>query len=354
MKSNTTFTIIFAVILAAVLIGEVFVYTMDQGRYSSDISLNGQDLEYSLGSRGSQPYSVLVLDNGDFEPIERYYIYYDPDYGSKVEKVQVPVGARELTQDYYISQLVKMLNNRGITDITIMNAEELRDAMAADGPDSSSKGLIVLSGALPYTIYNDEEKTNSLIFRWITDGGSMYWAGNLLGAYYSTADGGVLPVSFDYEYGFFGTTDCLNKGEENSQLSDIVSNGYRHSLSMMNNRVKYGVASSVPRSLAAGYTDGTYVSAAMVKLGDGMVCALAGDYSNNQRHDLAQIISSGICFSTQPEIGGYSRGEVKRGTVTGTAEVDFKPGVYYSVYIYYGNYFPVYGKTWGVKDGNIL
>ena len=346
MRSNTVLTVIFVAIVATVLIGEAYVYTINDGRYSSDVNVNAtkDGIVYSVSSKGSDIYSVLVLDNGAFERTETFYIFYDESYGSRLEKVQVPVGAKELTQWYYISQLVLTLNNRGVNNIEILNAADLAAAMASDlapGGKATAKGLIVLSGALPDTIYRGY--ASDTVFNWIAAGGSLYWAGNLLGAYYSTPDGGTVPVTEDYQLNFFGRSDCLNKEESGPVLDDITTNDLGRSLSMMNNRTRYGVDLSVGGGLAIGYTDGIYGSAVMVRSGAGMICVLAGDLSNEQRHDLAQIVASGI--SPDSKNAGYAEGVIKRGTVTGTVDVAFVAGNNYTVYIYCGGYFTVYGKA---------
>ncbi|MCL2143086.1 MAG: hypothetical protein FWH44_02350 [Methanomassiliicoccaceae archaeon] len=341
-RSDIVLTVIFAAVVAVVLIGEAYVYTAGDGRYASDIAWTDDGIEYSVTSKGSEQYSVLVMDNGSFEMINRLYIYYDEGYGSELEKVRVPVGAKALTQEYYISQLIATLNNRGVRNIEILNAAELKDALEDDitSSNASVKGLVVLSGALPETIYSTSV---NLVLDWINDGGSLYWAGNFLGKYYATP-GGTAEAVRNYEYDFFGKTGCLNEGGENAELSDIVTNNYRHSLSLMNNRIKYGVDISGLGGLAVGYTDGTYSSTAMVRLGDGMICVLAGDYSNDQRHDLAQIIASGISAYTDENAAGYVKGDVKKGTVTGSVDIDYTGGHNYAVYVYYGGYYTVYGK----------
>ena len=148
------FTIIFVAVVAVVLIGEAYVYTIDNGRCSSDVSVTSAGVEYSVASKGSEQYSVLVLDNGPFERIDAWYVYYDAGYGSDLENVVVPVGAKELTQWYHISQLITILHDRGVSNTEILNAADLGTAMASDsGGSAAKKGLIVLSGALPDTVY---------------------------------------------------------------------------------------------------------------------------------------------------------------------------------------------------------
>jgi hypothetical protein len=352
LRSNTVLTVIFVVIVAAVLIGEAYVYTLDPGRYSS-VAQDTADgrLEYAVTSGGSDVYSVVVLDNGAFEKIDKYYIYYDAEYGSVLEKTWSPVGAKELTQEYYISQLVATLNNRGVSDIEILNAECLASKMSDDisSGTASRKGLVILSGALPDTIYKGAGAPADTVFDWISDGGSLYWAGNALGKYYATPGKKTVEVQAPvYEGLFFRGVPCLTDSTE-TELSD-VDNGYRYSLSLMNNSVRYGVngpmlAGAGNKILSVGYTDGEHSSAVMFEFGKGMICVLAGDHSNNQRHDLAQIIASGICHSTSETAAGYAEGEVKHGTVAGTIDTGFAAGSNYTVYIYFGGYFTVYGKV---------
>jgi len=353
MKANAKLSVIFAIVVAAVLLGEVYVYTFNTSGYSSDVSVSGDVATYTVTSDVSTTYSVIITDNGGFEPNTEYYIYYDSSYGSEVNAVEVPVGARPFTQDYYISQLVHMLEYRGITNVTILNAEELRSKLHEDTDNKTcTKGLIVLSGALPDTIYTGNAgglAHPDLIFDWLNGGGRLYWAGNLLGRYIATK-GGVTDIGADnndYQSLFFGAT-CLNTGSTDTAYSDETDNQYRSTLSLMNNSVKYGVDVSVLTdvSLRTGYREDGYSSIAMVAHGSngGMICVLGGDYSSNQRHDLAQMISSGLSYAS--ETIGYATGTLKRTTVHGTINLDHTPGPGDNVvaYVYYGGYFPIYGK----------
>jgi hypothetical protein len=272
--------------------------------------------------------------------IESHYVYYDADYGSNVEKVDVQVGVKALDQEWYVTQLERMLHNRGVDTVRV-NAAQLGNALASDTAGGIfSKGLVVVSGALPDTVYTGGP--DDLLIRWIEAGGRLYWAGNMLGKYYSGPGGEVVPAVKNYQQIFFDASARLNGVETGPALSD-TGNEYTQLLSLMNNRTKYGVSVDLPGSLAVGYTDGTYGSAVMVKLGNGVICVIAGDYSDGQRHDLAQIMASGI--GPGSAISGYSGGDVKRGTVTGTVDVNFEPSRNYAVYIYFGGYFTTYGKT---------
>ena len=333
MKSNTILTVIFVVLIAVVLAGEAYVYMWDTDRNSSEVYETDDGIGYTVTSGGSEVYSIILMDNA-FDANTGYYVYYDETYHSNVERVAAPIGAKAFTEDYYISQLISMLKYRGIS-VEILNASELSEMMVSK---DTTKGLIMLSGAIPDTVYN----TNGTgeIVNWLNDGGRLYWAGNLLGAYISTTTG-IMKADDGYQTAFLGS-ECLNTGDTVHVLSDITSNNFRNTLSLKNNDVKYGIKteSFAGTFLAIGYTDDEYSSIAMVKCGNGMICILGGDYSNNQRHDLAQLLSSGISYSTT-EIG-YAEGSVKRTTVTGEISTTLNPGDSCFIYIYYGKYYPVY------------
>jgi len=337
MKSNAVLTTIFVVLLAVVLAGEAYVYMWDTDRNSSDVYETDDGIGYTITSGGSEVYSVLLMDNA-FDANAGYYVYYDERYHSNVERVATPIGARAFTEDYYISQLVSMLRYRDIS-IEMLNADELAEKMISG---DTSKGLIMLSGAIPDTVYGDAKKVD--IIDWLNDGGRLYWAGNFLGAFISTMTG-VVPVTGDYQTAFLGSK-CLNDSDTVRVLSDITStNNFRNTLSLKSNEVKYGIRTDdLTRTfLAVGYTDGEYSSIVMTECGNGMICILGGDYSNNQRHDLAQLLSSGISFSSK-EIG-YAEGSVKRTTVTGEiTEINatLSTGDSCFIYVYYGKYYPVY------------
>lgn len=348
MRTDSKITIIFALVVAIVLLGEIYVYAFNTDGYSSDASVSGNRVDYSVSADVSTTYSVHILDNGSFKPNAEYYIYYDSGYGSSIEAVPVPVGAKPFTQDYYISQLIHMFEYRGITNVETLDASELREAMLSDiYAGTCEKGLIVLSGALPDTIYKGVD--TDTIFEWLGDGGRLYWAGNLLGRYVASADGGLTDLDENgvgYQTMFFGT-DCLNTGDADKAYSDITVNDYRHTMSMANNSVKYGVdASKLPAGdvLAMGYTDGTYSSTAFVKYwsGDGMICVVGGDYSSYQRNDFAQMISSGLSYCS--ETIGYAEGALKRTTLHGTIDATITGGNVILAYVYYGGYYPIYGK----------
>lgn len=339
LKHDRALIAISVIVLVVLIVGEVYIYTFNANSiYGISTTPEDDGVSYTITSGISSTYEIVITDNGDFESPTEFYVYYDGNYKSNLDDVFQPIGAKKLTQDYYVSQLIYQLENRGITAVTKVNADELKEALNGDISSSDcKKGLIVVSGALPDTVYTG--KTGDLILNWVDNGGSLYWAGNLIGACYATEDE---LVSVDgYQDLFFGC-ECLNTGDTDKAFSDIDSNNYRYALSLMNNSVKFGVdADAVPSCTAVGYTEDGYSSIAFVKHGNGMICVLAGDYSNNQRADLAQIVSAGLCYNSTMI---YDKsGSVTRSTISGVADISI-PDKYYSVYVYLGGYYLEYAR----------
>ena len=340
-KSDKPAVIIAVALLAIILIGEVIVYTSDYTDYSAEAGLEGDSLGYQVSADGSKTYSVVVNDNGTYDGIDRLYIYFDESYPANYEDVDVSIGAQALDQKYYLEQVVNLLKPRNFHDITYVDAEQLADALAGDlaSDGCGTAGLLVISGALPDTVYTGN--ADDAIFQWMSGGGSLYWLGNLIGECYATTDG--LQHVDGYQELFFGA-ECLNTEGIDTAYSEVDGNGYTHALALQSNSVKYAVdGDRIPEDrahLSIGFTEGGYSSITLVQYGSGMVCVLGGDYSNYQRNDLVQIISSGL--GPQSTIVALETGAVTNGTVSGT--IEGVTGRNLSAFIYLGGYYPVYSK----------
>lgn len=340
-RSDRAVVAIAVAMLAIILIGEVVVYTSDYTDYSASASEADGVITYTVSADGSKNYSVVVSDSNGYAKVTKLYLYYDETYASDVEKVAADVGAPALTQSYYLQQLVQLLEYRGVTDVTYVNAGELADVLSACVASGSSAGigLVCLNGALPDTVYTGN--SGDLILQWIESGGSLYWAGNTIGSEYATTEG-VVAVETDYQSLFLGS-DCLNTDDSLARAYEEYSgNGYRSALSLSNNNVKYGVSPSMVTSrscLAMGYQNSGYASIVAVQCGSGAVFVFGGDYSDYQRYDMAQVIAAGI--GPESELVAVETGTVTRGTVTDTIEA---VGNDLSAYVYLGGYYPVYGK----------
>lgn len=337
MRHDSYVLVATAVIVAVVLIGEIYIYTLDgDSTYSASVSMSSDGADYRVGSGISSVYGVVVSDNGTFSAATEYYVYYDDGYADALEEVWHATGGKVLDQEYYVSQMLHQLDNRGVC-ATVLDASELRN-MVLSG-NEASKALVVVSGAFPDTVYSGS--ATDPIVQWISNGGGLYWAGNLLGAYISSADG--ITAVEGYENLFFGS-GTLNGSDKAKAYEEISDNGYLSALSLMSNSIKYSLnpdALSVPH-LAVGYSDGVYASVVLAQYGSGMICVIGGDYSNNQRADLVQIISSHLCYRSV--LVGFESGEVTRGTESGVVAVAADGGNRYSVYVYFGGYYLEYAR----------
>ncbi len=348
MKDKRTDRALVAVavaVIAIVLAGEVIVYTSDYTNYSADASIGSDgNIHYSVSATGSKTYTAVSLDNGSHDVVEKVYIYYDATYKACYEKVYVAIGARELDQEYYVEQLAPTLRYRNINDVSILNAEELADRLKAESDAGNVRtGLICISGAFPDTVYTGD--SSDLIFQWMSAGGSLYWAGNFIGKY--SASQTDLREIDGYQKLFFSADDCLYGGDKYVAYDEVSSNGFAKTLSLMNNNVRYSVDCSLlpdtQKSLQIGFQKDGFASISLVSFGKGMMCILAGDYSNNQRYDMAQTICSGL--GPESSIIDSATGTVTRGSTGGTLAAG---GANPYAFIYLGGYYPVYCKAIGL------
>lgn len=336
MKGNKLLVVFAVAVCAVVVIGEMYAYLPNSYGYSSDAEMGADGINYTLEDRGSSEFDAILLDNGDYEAPKEVYIYFDDGYESAVnEDVPVEVGAQKMTQEYYIDQLVKVLEYRGMSDVTIMDAAGLASALESDiGSEAcSGKALVICAGAIPDTVITVEGA--GPLVTWISQGGSLYWTGNVIGRYVSTQDG---LVRADLS-GILVGTDSFNEQDTNAyeDASDL-----RWMFSYEHNRLMYApdLSDSGRQWLAAGYGDGTYSSTTFVSMGEGQVCIVAGEYNSKQIRDLAISIVSGLCYAS--EVVDYNHGTVS-GSASGTMAVPSEHGNL-RLYLYLGGYFCVYGR----------
>ena len=335
MNARINAPLVIAVILLVVIVaGEAIVFTSGHQDYSTDVSMKDGEVSYDITARGSHVYDVISMKDSLDEP-EEVAIYYDEDYISKVNSVSVAVGGRALDEKYYVEQMVDTLMLRDISNVRIVDENALRILMDRDG---DGVAVVCLSGSLPKSVYNGT--ADSPVLKWISSGGRLYWAGNIIGQYYS--DGQVAVDCGQSASALFLGTACVDTTD--AKVHDVMDNGFRDALSMQNNETLYSpILSKLPtdsRVLGIGYTDGQRASITFVGLGDGFVCIAGGDYSNFQRIDLAQVLAAGIGPDTAVV-------DVVHGSVSGHASGKIPAGDH--VYICIGGFFPVYGELHEVE-----
>ena len=186
MRKISISVIALAIVAVIFIAGEAYAYLPQDRGFSSDASVNDSTIDYSIGAEGAYVGSATLIDNGDLLPVKELYIYRDPSYRSNVNEGNITaIGSQVFTQDYYIDQLTRNLNFRGMTDIKILNATELKEKLLSDMPSVSQKGLIIISGAIPDTVFGP---STTILEKWIDAGGFLYWAGNVIGRDMSTPD----------------------------------------------------------------------------------------------------------------------------------------------------------------------
>lgn len=322
---------------AVVVIGEYVVYSSDYFEYSADAEFDGSNITYSVSSSGSNQYSVITLDNGDFAPSTSIYIYSDDTYSEYID-IAKKSGVEGHDQDYCIDQLIRNLKIRCITDVTVCNNEKLTSVISDDLASPTDKILIVFSYALPSTIYTGT--SGDPILQWIDNGGRLYWIGSEIGKYYST-DTELRTVDNNQEL-FFGV-ECINNEGSGEAYEAIDTNNLTYGLSLKNNSTKFGLdINLLSNAYAAGFTDGTYSSISFVKHGNGMICVMAGDYRYYQSDDCSQVIAAGLSYCTK--IIEIDSGSITRTTHTDIVIVpDWSDNAY--IYAYIGGYYTVYGEA---------
>jgi hypothetical protein len=330
------------VLCAAVLAGELAAYGISPHGYGAEAVSDGDSANVTVSSSGSDTFSVIVADNGTYPDLARLYIYLDERYGETIGDAGEAAGLRDVDIRYAIDQMCRSLRVRGFGDVVICDDERLLDEMLADAGDSRSKGLLVMSYALPESIYSGQE--TDLLFKWIKEGGRLYWMASPIGMFCRTGDG-LAEVENAQEL-FFGR-ECVSMDDSGPALSVIDGNGLTNALALKWNRTLYGLnASGIEGSVSMGYSLDGYSSVSMVPFGGGMICVFGGNYERYLCDDAAQVISSGIsCYSKVLE--------TRSGTVTrGTAELSFgipegTGGI--SVYVSIGGYYVVFGRCMHVR-----
>ena len=321
--------IIAIVFIALVIGGELIISASTHDDFSSDIKVEGESIIVDVDAHGSHQVDAISM-NGSYSRPDMVYIYYDDSYESEYDDVQVAVGARPLSQTYYVKMIMESLKVRDINNVKLADAKEIADVVGSSGKDIA---IVFASGALPDTVYDGT--SDSKILKWIESGGRLYWIGNIIGKYISH-QGSV--ESVENGTTLFMGSECIDDAVVDS-FDKYLDNGLTESLSIINHRTRCSViVDQLPigtKYNAFGYTDGDRYSTIVVEKGDGCIAILGGDYTDYQRIDLAQILASGISPYTQI-VDSYE------GSAHGKVSLTLKSGS--TVYVYLGGDLVVYGK----------
>jgi len=335
MDMKGAFPIIAAVfIILIVVIGEIVVVTSTHDDFSTSIQVSDDSISYRIESDAAHEYAVVSMMDSLGAP-KGVYVYFDPDYKSMSGIGLSATGGWSLDEKYYVEQLSTTFMIRGIDDIKIIDANRMSELMSKSG---DGQALIMLSGSLPDTVYDGT--SDSLILEWLSSGGRLYWMGNVLGKYMSS---GQTVTEIDHGTSLFlGSDDCIDS-ESHYGDTEIDSNGFHDALYLQTFGTTFAVNTSLlPEDSvyqSIGYTDGVRSSITLVEYADGMVCVIGGEFSIDQRVDLAQVVASGVGPRTVIL-------EDHKGSVQGGLEGAVPKGD--SVFIILGGFYTVYCENHGV------
>lgn len=319
-----------------IVVGEVLVYAYDPYDFDAEVTWSEDTVDFDISSSGTDIYSAIVLDNGDFIAPTTLYIYNDENYGRSLSEAKRIAGVETIDIGFAIDQIIKTLNNFGFNDIRVCDSKELAEVVIEGDP--LSKGILVLSYALPSEIYSGSSADP--IFKWMSGGGSLYWANSPIGMFF-TDEEGIYTVP-DFQKLFFGK-DCINTGDTTEAFSVIDANGITDALALKSNTVRFALdISDIEGALSAGYGQEGYSSISFVPFGKGMICVIGGPFSHNQWDDISVTIASGLsCYST---VIGIEDGTIRKATVSGSMDITAAEGEIV-MYVSIGGYYPVYGRA---------
>lgn len=334
---DNKFLILSVIVCLAIVFGEVATYKSAFQNYDSEVTAENGVIDYSIYSSGADTFTVTAFDNGNAQALTELYIFMDDDYDAHISEARSLSGVVSSDQQQVIKRIVNSLELRGFTNISVLDADDLAYAMENDLVSGETKGLLMLSYALPGSIYSGS--ADDLLLRWVDSGMTLYWATSPIGRFYHSDDG--LVTVEDNDELFFGK-ECVNYGDTNYAFTVLEADGLTEALALKWNRVKFALdVSDIPNSMTVGFSEDGYTSISFVGYGAGTICVFGGDYDRDLCDDITQVISSGMTLDSK--VIGIESGNITRGNVTGT--IPYNDAENITVYVAIGGYYTSYAKT---------
>ncbi len=328
---RTVFLVAVTVILfAGILAGEWYAYGADHGR-SAGAEWSADSVSFTVTSPGSDEYRAVLTDAGTCTPVEKLYIYVDPDYG---RYYGVSGACISVDGAHCADQIEKALKVRGFDAVETVGPEELSQII---GGPSAGVGVLALSYSLPSEVYSGN--ASDPLFAWIGSGGYLYWVASEIGKFYTDSDG--LHAVEDNQELFFGRSGVVNTGAEydDCYAGDVAPGGFTEALGLRNGNTLFGLSTEGLTGIQAGMVMDGFASVSMVKYGSGAVCVFGGSIGISEMDDIAQTVASGLTpCSTIVSVG---HGKVVRGTESGVLAHSSANPV---LYIYTGGMLTNFGE----------
>jgi len=332
MNDKWLMTLVVAVV-AFILVGQVVAYGVNPYNYNADAEISDGEIIFSLSSPSSE-FSVLAYDDGGFETVAELYVFIDAGYSSRGSFSE---------QTVFLGQVKRELEIRGFPAPIEVDAVELEALMSGPG---SGKGILMLSGAFPDTVYTGN--ADDPVFTWLENMGSIFWMNGKIGRLVSHADGTTTaPEGTDTL--FFGREEALRTSTDSPTGTERGRDRAIGEMLCVNLGVRAGdVTNGLNRyiggkTLSIGFSDGDgYGSITLTDRGEGkgMIVVFGGGLNGDTRVAVAQVVSSGISYNIDTDNIEYRTGVVK-----GTYEGTIGPAEDLTdVYIFFGKVNTVYGK----------
>jgi len=302
--------IVTVLVFLTVVVGVAMTYFAVPNKYHASVDADSYGATYTVSTNSAIEYTVLAYDNA--KPVEKLHIYYDEDY-----------AVYGITRTRYVETIdgtIAELRLRGLTNIEIVNADRLAEVVSEYKPGDA---VLITVGVLPDTVYSaaDGVITNSMIFDWVEEGGTLYWNGPAIGSKFAERDL-IKDAPPTYQIDIFGA-ECINpsiyiqKATERTHdaagrdLGTVLMLNDNNVMSCLNIDALRTAGSTV---MSLGFELDGYSSAALLKKGDGMICVLNTLYDESMA-SISQIIASGITHDST--LIFKENGSLVRNTVTG-------------------------------------
>lgn len=335
MKGRTDAVAVVAVLLCCtVILGEYLTYA-DIHNYNATAEWNEDTIDFTVSSNGSDAYSAVLMNSHGRAPTSALTILYDDGYESRYRNISDAGRATYMDQDLYRSEVKSALKMRGFTNVDSCDFASLKTFIDSTMDEATGRGLLVTTYALPAEVYDGTPE--SPLLKWISNGGTLYWAGSEIGSY-CIDDGNLIEITNNQTL-LFGK-DCLNVG--GPVIADTRdSNGFCEALALKSSGCMFSMnARDVSGSLALGYETDGYSTISFTAFGNGQICIFGGPSSLSLIEDIAQVIASDVSYST--EIVKVDTGVVTRSTVSGSFPASDGAS---TVYIFTGGYYLNYGRV---------
>jgi len=329
LKKNAA-AIVTVSVFALIILGQTLAYFAVPYKYDAFADVTETGVEYTVSTNSSVSYTVLAYDNA--RPVSKLYIYYDE--GHAVSAITHEAQLR------FISDTIVELRIRGFTDVKMVNAEELFGIVSSEYVKGDA--ILITSGVLPSTVYQGQ--TDEGIFKWVNEGGALYWVGYAIGALY--ADGmDIKDAPPTYQQDIFGVENGILMNHVISTERSEAGEGLSRALMLSYNVVTYGLnVSAIPGALSLGfnYNSGTDVfsSISLAEYGDGVISVM-GSVNDQSRTATAKLIATGV--SPTSTLIGTEDGSLVRGSAAGT--ITWEHGENIGVQIRMGDPNTVYART---------